>query len=138
MSQNDQQLLATLKQVADLLHVFFLSQGATQPSERLFVDAGQSLPSNINDLLLRVVRSINNGQQFFRQGFIFGIMTDKARILCKAAKLSPASYWSVVSAATIDAKAAKLTDDDIRRGLSAIGVDPDELQPDLVYEINFA
>jgi len=138
MNPNDEQLLTLLKRVADLLHNFFLSRGATKPSDRLFVDAGQSVPFEANDLLVRVVRGINNGQQLFAQGFIFGMMNDQARKLCKAAKLSPASYWAVVSAATLDAKSAKLTEADIKRGLSTIGVDPTELHPELIHEVYVA
>ncbi len=148
------QHLAMLKWVAETLSQFFLAKGATKPSDRLFVDAGQSIPMDANNLLLVVVREINGGQQLFAQGFIFGMMTDDARKLCKCAKLSPASYWSVVSAAcdaaSSDAAAvnagetgdaapsAKLSVNHITVGLASVGIDASELHPEQVVETYFA
>jgi len=107
---------------------------ALRTTGRLFVDAGHGLPSDLNSLLLDVIRGANGVQQLFKQGAVFGFMTDEARILCKAACDTPASYWRVVNAAAARATAPKLTLDDIRAALAELGTDPDSLDTSAVRE----
>ncbi len=134
-SEAAQALLPKLRELAAGAEAFYTSIGATKPTDRLFVEAGMSMPDKLNTLLLNIIHTLNDGQRIFLQGAVFGFMTDDARILCKAAHLSAAGYWAVVAAAAAEATELKLTSTDILRGLTACGIAPESVNPGVVKEI---
>jgi hypothetical protein len=129
------ELLDDLRQLAAEAENYFLFGPGREArlSGRLFVDAGL-LPPHLNALLLKVIRGVNDGQQLFAQGAVFGFMTDDARILCKAACTTPSAYWMVVNGAAACARHPKLTHADIRRGLASVDIDADTVDTSTVRE----
>ncbi|MGH9551541.1 MAG: hypothetical protein ACRD3W_19295 [Terriglobales bacterium] len=134
------ELLAKLRTLANGAAEFYGSgEGASlNRSGRLFVDAGDRLPNDLNRLLLEVIRGVNGGQQLFAQGAVFGMLTDEARLLVKAVGFGPAEYWYTVATAAEQADKPKLALDDIKNALRAYGLNPKDFDTSKVREVYFA